>query len=145
MMVQISADVLFRAVVGQSLTGTVEIVSHYYMVGVSFLPIAYAEIHNRHIEATVFTDLMPRPVQNGLRWIALILSLIVYGLLTYATAIEATKQTAIRAFVESGTMRIVVWPSYWILPVSFGLMCIVLVLRLVRPRAELIPSQTLSS
>jgi TRAP-type C4-dicarboxylate transport system permease small subunit len=130
MMVQIAADVLVRTFLGHSITGTVEIVSHYYMIGVSFLPIAYAELNGRHIEATVFTDLMPVPAQHGLRVVALLVSLVVYGLLTYGTAIEAMKKTAIGAVIESGTLQVLVWPSYWILPVSFALMCIVLVMRL---------------
>lgn len=129
MMLQIGADVVLRALGTRPVTGTVEIVTNYYMVGVSFLPVAFAELHRRHIEATVFTDMLPVWSQSALKYVAAAFSLLVYGVLTWQTAIEAMKQTARGAFVESGDDLIVIWPAYWILPVSFVVMCTVLLMR----------------
>lgn len=131
MMLQIGVEVLIRVAGGKPFAGTVEIVSKYYMVGVSFLPVAFAELHKRHIEATVFTDMFPQWLQNALRVVAIVLSLTVYGLLAWQTCLEAMKQTARGAFAEAGQVNIITWPSYWILPVSFALMCVVLLARLV--------------
>ena len=134
MMLHVSADVLFRVVASKSLPGTAEIVSHYYMVALSFLPIAYAELKDRHIEATVLTDLMPASAQATLKILGMLFSLGIYGLMTYVSGREAIKKTAINAVVESGTHKLLVWPSYWILPVSFALMCLALLLRIFRYR-----------
>lgn len=132
MMLQIGVDVVLRALGGHPLPGTVEIVSNYYMVGVSFLPVAFAELHRRHIEATVFTDLLPRRGQHMLQVLAALLSFAVYALLAWQTGREAWKQTARGAFVESGQDIIPVWQAYWILPIAFLLMLAVLALRLAK-------------
>jgi Tripartite ATP-independent periplasmic transporters, DctQ component. len=56
MVLQIVVDVSMRTFADKGLTATSELVSHYYMVMVSFLPVAYSELRRRHVEATIFTD-----------------------------------------------------------------------------------------
>lgn len=130
MMGVIGADVALRTLTGQSIAGTAEVVANYFMVGVSFFPIAYAQLENRHIEATVLTDRMNDRGKLIARIIGLLFSLFVYGALSYATYFEAMKKFKIGAVVESGTLRIPIWACYWILPISFGLMCVVVALQL---------------
>lgn len=130
MALQIVIDVFMRNVLGAGFPATAELVSKYYMIAVSFLPIAFAELQRRHVEATIFTDMMPSWTRNIVFFIGFFLSLVMYTLLFYGTAKEAFVQTGRRAYVEAGTMDFVTWPGYWILPVCFGLMALVLILRL---------------
>jgi TRAP-type C4-dicarboxylate transport system permease small subunit len=130
MALQIVIDVFMRNVLGAGFPATAELVSKYYMIAVSFLPIAFAELQRRHVEATIFTDMMPVWSRNVVYFIGFALSLIMYTLLFYGTATEALVQTKRRAYVEAGTMDFITWPGYWILPLCFGLMVLVLILRL---------------
>jgi len=130
MAVQIVVDVALRNVAGTGLPATAELVAKYYMLVVSFLPIAYAELQRRHVEASVFTDLMPRKTRPAIYLLGFSLSFMVYGLLTYGTAAEALRQTKRGAYVEAGTMDFYTWPGTWILPICFGLMTLVLAIRL---------------
>ena len=130
MMLQIVVDVFMRSWVGAGLPATAELVGRYYMVLVSFLPIAYVEWRRRHVEATIFTDMLPKSAQHVLHLLAMVLGLVIYGLLTWGTTQEALSNTAQNAYVEAGTINFPIWPSHWILPFSFGLMSLVLLLRL---------------
>lgn len=131
MALQIVIDVFMRNVVGAGFPATTELVSKYYMILVSFMPIAFAELQRRHVEASIFTDMLPKKTHGVIYFVGFSLSFFVYVLLTWGTAKEALIQTERGAYVEAGTMLFSTWPSYWILPVCFALMTIVLALRLV--------------
>lgn len=131
MVVQIMLDVFMRQLAGVAFPATAELVAKYYMVAVSFLPVAYTEVKRRQVEATLFTDMMPGRLRMPVLFFGFVLSFGIYALLTYGTASEAIRQTRQGAYVEAGTMDFYTWPSYWILPISFGLMTILLALRLV--------------
>ncbi|TCK04322.1 TRAP transporter small permease [Marinobacterium mangrovicola] len=131
MVAQIVIDVVMRAVAGSGFPATSELVSKYYMVAVSFMPIAYAEVHRRHVEATVFTDLLSARKKQAVTLLGFIISVCVYGILTWGSLGEALEQTEKRAYVESGVDIFYTWPSYWILPVFLGLMWFVCVIRVV--------------
>lgn len=127
---QITVDVLGRNLAGQAIPATADLVGKYYMVAVSFLPLALTQIHRRHIEATIFTDRLtggPRRVIEGL---GVAIAIGVFALLAYGTTLEALKNTERRSYVEAGLIHVPTWPSYWILPLSFGLMAMVLALQL---------------
>lgn len=131
MVLQIVVDVFMRNIMGAGFPATAEVVSKYYMVIVSFLPIAFTECRRRHVEASIFTDMAPTKAKPVFMLIGFVLSLGVYTLLTYGTIAEAMRQTSQGAYVEAGTMDFYTWPSYWILPISFGLMTIAMVIRVV--------------
>ena len=132
MMLQITVDVLMRNFVGAGFPATADMVSRYYMVAVSFLPLAMTQIADRHIEATIFTDKLRGGARRAVVALGTLMAIAVFALLGWGTAAEAMKQTARRAYVEAGTIHFPTWPSYWILPVSALLMLIVLCIRLVR-------------
>lgn len=130
MMIQIVVDVALRQVLGAGFPATPDMVGKYYMVVLAVLPIAYTEVKRRHIEATIFTDQL-RPSMRY--WFALpgfVLAVAVFGLLTYAGTVEALRQSGKGAFIEAGLMRVLTWPSYWLLPLSFLIMTLLCVGRL---------------
>lgn len=128
----IVVDVLMRNLFGGGFPATIEIVSRYLIVVISFLPIAYAELKRRHIEASIFTDRLPSASQPFVHFLGFALSFFVYGLLTWGTIQEAYNQTESQAYIEAGTTLFYVWPGYWILPICYGLMTLVLVMRLIQ-------------
>ena len=132
MMLQVVIDVATRKFLGAGFPATADIVGRYYMVAVSFLPLAVTEVGRRHIAATIFTDHLRGRSRKAVQGFGLLLSLGVFGLLFWGTLEEALKQTARGAYIEAGTLSVPTWPSYWILPLSFALMEIVLLLRLTQ-------------
>src|SRR5262245_27457380 len=58
MMIQISADVVFKFLFGRPITATIEIVSTYYMVALVFLPLAFVDRTSGHISADLLTRAM---------------------------------------------------------------------------------------
>lgn len=132
MMLQITVDVFMRNFVGAGFPATADIVSRYYMVAVSFLPLAMTQVADRHIEATIFTDRLRGPARQGVLALGTLAGLAVFALLAWGTGSEAARQTARGAYVEAGILHFPTWPSYWIVPVSAVLMLVVLAIRLVR-------------
>ena len=131
MTLQIVIDVFMRNWAGAGFPATAELVSRYYMVAVSFLPIAYTEVKRRHIEATVFTDLMPDVIKRSLLFVGFVLGLLVYVLLTYGAIRTAISQTSRGSYVEAGSLDFMTWPSYWILPVAFFMMALMMLVRAI--------------
>lgn len=141
MVMQIVIDVAMRSLLGAGFPATSELVSKYYMVAVSFVPIAYAEIRRRHVEATIFTDQLPSRIKLFVTLLGFVLSLLVYGVLCWGTLNEAIAHTEKGSYVESGVDMFYTWPSYWILPISFGLMTLVVAFRVVVTVSELFSKQ----
>lgn len=131
MMVQVVVDVFLRAILGAGVPATPDLVSKYFMVTVSFLPVAYTEVERRHIEATIFTDKLKGRAMQAIYFLGFAVALTVFLLLTYGTLNEALLQTKKGAYIESGVIRFVTWPSYWILPISFGAMALVMAIRVL--------------
>jgi len=127
LILHVSLDVVMRNVFGTPLVGTIEIVSIIYMIGICFLPLALADERDAHISVEVLTELMPRRVVHVLLIIGTVLAIIVMGALCWRTWAEAMTQMRKGAvMITSGKEPMLTWPSYYILPVGFGLSFIVL-------------------
>ncbi|MXN64391.1 TRAP transporter small permease subunit [Stappia sp. GBMRC 2046] len=131
MMLQVVVDVFMRSFLGAGFPATADLVGRYYMVAISFVPLAMTEIGRRHIEATIFTDGLRGTARQAVALAGFCIGLVVFGFLTWGSAVEALSQTGRGAYVEAGTMHFLTWPSYWILPVSFALMELVLAIRVI--------------
>ncbi|WP_196053574.1 TRAP transporter small permease [Paracoccus lichenicola] len=131
MMLHITADVAGRFLFNAPLAGTITIVSHYYMIFAVFLPIALAEEENAHISVEVFTERFSPAVQHHISGLTLMVSCAMTGVMAMRTWGEAVAQAIGNASVVQGAKAIVVWPTYFALPVGFGLMTIVLAFKIV--------------
>ena len=131
MMMQVVVDVFMRTFLGTGFPATPDLVGKYYMVAVSFLPLAVTEIHRRHIEATIFTQKLTGLPRKAVFLFGFVVALIVFAVMAWGSFGEAMKQTGRGAYIEVGTAHFPTWPSYWILPISFSLMIVVLVLRII--------------
>ena len=131
MMFHITLDVLIKYTTSRGFPATVEIVSHYYMVGVAFLPIAFAERMRAHVSVEVVTHTLSPRLQSVALYVSWLLSIVVYALLTYRTFLDAEKKRAVGAFVFTQDVRLDIWPTYYFLPIGFGLMVLTLIYRCV--------------
>lgn len=128
MIVQISLDAFLRTAFSTPLPATVEIVSNYHMVALSFLPIALVQRRGRNIEATFVYDAMPWIAQGAARWVARGLAIVVYALLAWQTYLDAVAKTRIHAYVIAGAGQVPIWPCYWLMPIAFSLLVVALVM-----------------
>lgn len=126
MMVHITIDVLMRFFFNKPLPGTITIVSQYYMLIAVFLPLAYAEQTKSHISVELFTDLMPTRIQQHLAGWIYLASAIMCFIVTTRTWGEALRRMASSTSVMQGDFSIIVWPTYFLLPIGFLLLAITL-------------------
>ncbi|WP_161601162.1 TRAP transporter small permease [Neoaquamicrobium microcysteis] len=131
MMIHVSVDVFARYASARGFPATVEIVSNYYMVGIAFLPLAFAERMNAHISVEVVTQMLSKSLQTFALFISWLLSIVVYAVLTYRTFLDAESKREVGAFVFTQGVRLDIWPSYYFLPVGFALMTLTLIYRCV--------------
>src|SRR5690606_3309004 len=131
MMLHITLDIVCRFVFNTPIPGTITIVSNFYMVIAAFVPLAFAEQKDAHISVEVFTERLPGFIQRHLAGWCLLLSGIVFGLLTVRNWQEALVKQNIGASIVQGDTSIVIWPTYFFLPLGFGLMTIVLLYKFI--------------
>lgn len=128
LVLHVAADVVMRNVFGAPLTGTIEIVSMIYMIGICFLPLALAEERDAHISVEVVTNMMPRRAVRVLTILGTLITIVALTALCWRTWLEAMAQMRKGAvMIVAGSDPMLTWPSYFLLPVGFGLaLCVCL-------------------
>ena len=124
MALHVVLDVTGRYVFNAPLPGTVEFVSHYYMVGVIFWPLAYVQSRRGHFAAEIFTQRLPRPMIALLDAIVMLVTAVLLAFLTWRTAAYALEFTQARESVQTAYFTIPTWPSRWFVPLGLGLMAL---------------------
>lgn len=129
MMLHISADIAAGLLWNAPFGTTSAIVTQYYMIAVAYLPVLAAERRGAHIGITLITDLLPRAVQRGLRVVVVLVMTCAYAMLTLQSWEQAMSKLAIGAYMTEQTSRIEVWQSFFLIPVGFGAMTLLMALK----------------
>lgn len=124
MALHVVLDVSGRYIFNAPLPGTVEMVSHYYMVGVIFLPLAYVQSRRGHFAAEIFTQRLPPLVIALLEAIVTLVTALLLAFLAWRTAAYAIEFTQVRESVQTAYFTIPTWPSRWFVPLGLGLMAL---------------------
>lgn len=132
MMLQIVADVMSRWLFGRPISGTMETVSIYYLVPLTFLPLGAIQLADRHIAVDLFIQFIPRMLQRPLTIAMTALALIFTVWLTWVSFEEAIGSHAIGEVIETAASVMIIWPSRFILACGIGFMAIVLVAELIQ-------------
>ncbi len=130
MMVHVSLDVVGKALLRTPITGTLEIVSSYYMVACIFLPMGWVQSRRQHIAVELMQGALPGRLERGMRVFADSCMLVFAVLLCVASFGEAVEQTAVRETSEAVALRIEVWPSRWFPVVGSALVACALLLQM---------------
>lgn len=131
MMLHVTADVFARNVLNAPLFGTIEIVSNYYMVAVSYLPLAWIVKHEGHIFVELFTrNLSPRTLLRLDTYVAVI-TVVYVSIITWKTLESAIEQTQIREQTESALGFISIWQSRWFVVIGFGCFALQLIAQVI--------------
>ena len=127
MMLNISGDVIGRYFFNAPLPATIAFVSNYYMVIAAFIPLALCQKRDAHISVEVVMQLLPNSVQrHAYRW-AWLYSAAVFGLLTWTSWVQAESKRTAGSYVMEMGVKVPIWPGYYMLPIGFGLITLVLV------------------
>lgn len=125
----IAGSVAMRWATNRDIPLTLEITSAYYMVALTFIPLAMIDIAQRHIRAEFLATLLPKAVQYVLG-IAIRLAMFGYlAFLTWRTTLNAIDRTEAGDSMITIVGRLPTWPARWIVP--FGLLvasCVALLL-----------------
>lgn len=130
MMVHIAADVTGRYFFNAPLPATIAIVSNYYMVIAAFIPLALAQKRDMHISVEVAMQMLPQNIQRHAYSLARIYSAAIFLLLTYTSWIQAETKRAAGSYVMELGFKVPVWPGYYLLPIGFFVMVLVLIYQL---------------
>lgn len=128
MMLHIGADAVARNVFGAPLTGTLEVVSTWYMVGLIFLPLGYIQIHRGHLIVELFTQNAAERTRHWLDAAMHGLSALFLAVWTLPAIELAVKKTAINESLDAVFFEVVVWPTRWFMAVGMGVICLAFVL-----------------
>jgi TRAP-type C4-dicarboxylate transport system permease small subunit len=138
MMVQIVADVMSRWLFGKPISGTMETVSIYYLVPLTFLPLGAIQLADRHIAVDLFSQFMPPLIRRSVAVAMTALALVFTVWLAWESFDEAFGSYAIGEVIETAASVMIIWPSRFILAFGIGFMALVLGVELVeqlRPRS----------
>lgn len=130
MMLHISADVAARYFTGRPLPATIAIVSNYYMVIATFIPLALCQARDMHISVEVVMQLFPQRAQRHAYNLARIYSAAVFALLTYTSWGQAEVKRSAGTYVMELGFKVPIWPGYYLLPIGFGAISLVLIYQL---------------
>jgi TRAP-type C4-dicarboxylate transport system permease small subunit len=130
MMLHISADVFFKYTFNRPIFGTVETVQYYYMIGAVYLPLAFVQLRGGQISVELLFNRLPAWGQRAADGCALICTIVFFGILAYQSWLDAVNSWQIGEIVM-GSATTPIWPSRFFLPISFGLVCLVSMLRLI--------------
>lgn len=131
MMVQIVADVLSRWLFGAPLSGTMEVVSVYYLVPLTFFPLAAIQFADRHIAVDMFVQLLPADMRRPLALAMSVLALVFTGWLAFVSFEEAIGGYQIGEVIETAASVMIIWPSRFILAIGIFFMVVVLAMQLI--------------
>ncbi len=132
MMLHIAADIVGKTVFNQPMTATLEIVAWYYMVATVFLPVAYIQLRKKHLMVELFTRTMEPRKLAKLEGFISVLGACYVGALFWLTLERAIASTIDGELQDVTYFDLPVWPSRWCLPLSIGLMTIIMVVQAIR-------------
>jgi len=131
LMLHICADVAGKYFFNQPIVGTLEIVSRYYMVACVFLPLAFVQLHRKHLVVEMFTMGLSARRRAALDAGVALLGLAYVTLLTWLVFGRAVAATRDNEFLSLTFYDLPAWPARWLLPISFGLFALILLAQFI--------------
>jgi TRAP-type C4-dicarboxylate transport system permease small subunit len=129
MMVHVVVDVTLKLVFNRPVPFTVEMVAHYYMVAVVFLPLPLVEFRNSGVSVDLFYRMMAAPSRRTLMLLSYVAQVFFFGVLAYQSWLDALDAMKAGKFVYTEG-RLDIWPPAFFLPFGFFLAALVSLLRI---------------
>lgn len=132
LMLHVGADIVMRNVWNAPIPATWEIVTHYYMVALAFIPLAWVEKTGGMVQVEVINGMLSPRMRQVSDVMVAVIAVTIYATLAFVTFQAAMRSTNVGQFVMANQTRVVVWPAYWLPPLGFGLAAISVALRGLR-------------
>lgn len=136
LMLHVVSDVVMRNTANAPIPATYEIVTHYYMIALAFIPLAWVERRGGMVQVEVIEPLMGK---RALFWsdrLVALISTVIYGALAWVTWLTALKSFDTGVFVMAQNVRVPTWPAYFLVPLGFGLATLTTAIRMISPQQE---------
>jgi len=130
MMLHISIDVMSNLIFSQPVPLTNAIVTQYYMISVAYLPLAATELRRAHISVDLVVNTFAPAPRLWIDVLMQLISLSVCSALAVQAFQLALEKLGRDAYLMEQTSRFTIWPSYFIVPLGFGLMALLMSVRL---------------
>ncbi len=131
MMVQVSADVVLKNLFGVQIPFTQTLVTKWYMVAAAFLPLAMAEVYDRHISVELVFQHLPRRARRLLGGLVCLYAFVVVLFLLSPMWSEALKRMGAGSYELEAGEPMSTWQPFFVLPLGFGLFALILLMRVV--------------
>ncbi|MEZ5752493.1 MAG: TRAP transporter small permease [Paracoccaceae bacterium] len=133
LMTHVGIDITLRNLANAPIPATYEIVTHYYMIALAFIPLAWVERSGGMVQVELLEHWMsPRMIRLSDRVVSFV-SMVIYGALAWVALKVALQATHTGTFVMAQSTRVPTWPAFWLPPIGFGLAALVTAIRLVAP------------
>lgn len=129
LLVHVAAEVLARNALSRPIPATNQIVSHYYMVLIAFLPLAWVERQGAMISVELTEGFMSPGMKRVSDFTVAVIAVLIYAALAWVTWADAVKAWRVGSFVDVLGYRLPIWPTYFLPPVGFALAALVMVMR----------------
>lgn len=129
MMLHIGVDIVGKYLFNTPIPATLEIVAWYYMIATIYLPIAYVQLHRKHLTVELFTQNLPPRKMAWIEGVTSVLSLLYVGTLFVLSLQSAIHETAIGEAQDATYFDLPVWPSRWMLPASLLVMSLIIIVQ----------------
>jgi TRAP-type C4-dicarboxylate transport system permease small subunit len=122
MALHIFCDILAKFLFNQPLAGTLEIVAHYYMVGLVFAPLAYVQHRRGHIAADFAMRVLGTRAQHAVEAVIGLVMALFIGLLVWQSGLAAIRSTAALEFVQTSGYFVYIFVARWFVPIGLAVM-----------------------
>ena len=129
LMLHVGTDIVMRNLWNAPIPATWEIVTHYYMVALAFIPLAWVEKTGGMVQVEVINGMLSPRMRLLSDILVAVIAVAIYATLARVTWNAAVGRTNVGAFVMANQTRVITWPAYWLPPLGFGLAAISVALR----------------
>lgn len=126
MCVLIVLDVLSKFILGEPITGTLELVSNHFMIAAVFLPMAYAQSERSHVDVEIFTLWLKPRATLGLDAVVVLVSSAALAVFSWQAGKIAYQKYSVGESISLAFSSVPIWPARWILPISAAVFAVVL-------------------
>lgn len=131
MMVHICVDVVANIVLRTPVPLTNAAVTQYYMIAVAYLPMAAAELRGAHVSVDLVVNQFAAGVRRFFGFLMQLICMLIYGALAAQSLQLAMEKLSRDAFLMEQTSRVSTWPSYFIIPLGFAMVSMLLLARMI--------------
>jgi len=118
MVIHVTGSITLRWLTGRDLPLTMEMTTYYYMVGMTFLPLAFIDMKNAHIRADFFGSFIQTRFFSWWEVIIQACMALFFAFLTWRTWLNAVERMGIGETIQTTSGEIIIWPARWMVPLG---------------------------